>query len=206
MVLLDSIFILIEDLKLAEVPIYKWLLQIQITLTFPMSQTLHIISASQHQCFTPQELWTGTGTCSVTPDIAVLLPSRVKRSCFHFRTRSQAREPQEKVNATTVELVNDLLAHFKAFKDKKERDKVEKVQSNCPQVLWYWKRSKCPRTCPFLKNISNYAYKIMLLNNVVSVAATGLAALRKVQERGKHIYIKSVNSSQQQVHWLWENM
>lgn len=42
----------------------------------------------------------------------------------------------------------------------------------------------------------------MLLNNVVSVAATGLAALRKVQERGKHIYIKSVNSSQQQVHWL----
>lgn len=32
MVLLDSILILIEDMKLVEVLIYKWLLQRQITL------------------------------------------------------------------------------------------------------------------------------------------------------------------------------
>lgn len=64
------------------------------TVTFPMSQTLHIISATQHQRFTPQELWIVTGTCSVTPNMVVLLPPRDKRSYCCTSTSEPEVKPE----------------------------------------------------------------------------------------------------------------
>lgn len=68
----------------------------------------------------------------MTANMVALLTPRGKHSYrfFHLRIRSQAREPQEKVNVTALEFMNDLLDRLK-YTTVKEKDKV-KVQSNWP--------------------------------------------------------------------------
>lgn len=90
--LLDSTFILIEDLMLLEVPIYKWLLQTQITLEHFLCLP-HCASFLPSNANAPQEIWTGTGTWSVTPNVMVL-PSRGKRSYCCTSTSAPEAKPE----------------------------------------------------------------------------------------------------------------